>query len=182
MPRAPRTGEEPRRDQLARVVEENAAGVHPARHEMERPAERIGDRLGLVVVDETREVAPARVAAQLDESGAEHDAKDQPAEQPDHGERRWPPREGTSVDERAEEDREKAGLDELDLPAVAVPVLSDVDEREIEHPQDRHQDRVCEAEEQRQRERDAEPGARDQHGIGDVEPEDARLGEERRPA
>ena len=55
---------------------------------VEAPAQRIRHRLRLVVVDEAREIAPARIAAQLDEPGAEHDARDQPAVEPDDRERR----------------------------------------------------------------------------------------------
>ena len=58
--------------------------------------------------------------------------------------------------ERAQEDREEAGLDQLDLPAVAVPELADLDDRELERPEQRELDRVREAEEQRQRERNSE--------------------------
>src|SRR3989442_15049067 len=107
---------EPRRDELAQVVEEYARLVEPARHEVEPAAERVRDRLGLVVVVEAGEVAPARVAAQLDQPCAEHDAEDEPAQAPHDGRWRRQALERAPVEEGAEEDGEEAGLEELDLP------------------------------------------------------------------
>src|SRR5207247_4161238 len=98
-----------------------------------------------VVVVQAREVAPAGIAAKLDETRAEHDAEDQPAQEPHDGRRRRPAREGARIEKRAEEDREEPRLQKLDLPAVGVPVLSDMNEGEIDRPEGREQYRVREA-------------------------------------
>ena len=79
------------------------------REPMEIPAQRIGHRLRLVVVIETREIAPALVTAHLDEPGAELHSEQQPAHEHDQAElgRRCG---------RAEEDREEARFQEERLP------------------------------------------------------------------
>src|SRR5207249_8146597 len=128
------------------------------------------------------EVTPARVAAQLDQRRAQHDAKDEPAVEPEDRRRRRAARERARIEERAEEDGEEAGLEELDLPAVAVPVLPDVDEGEVERPEDSHEKRVGEAGEDHEREAGAEPGHGEHEAVGGVEPEEAREAEERRAA
>ena len=119
-------------------------------------------------------MTPARIAAQLDEPRAQHDAEDEPAVEPEDRRGRRAARERARIEERAEEDGEESGLEELDLPAVAVPVLPDVDEGHVEDPEDDEQEPVGEAEEREQREDRAGPGAGDQRAIGDVEPEEAR--------
>jgi hypothetical protein len=62
----------------------------PPRQEMKPPAERVRDRLGLEVIEERREVAPAGVAPDLDQAGPEHDPEDEPPEEPDDGDRGLP--------------------------------------------------------------------------------------------
>src|SRR5207245_8942292 len=119
---AARAEDEPGGDELAQVVQEDADLVEPAGQEVERATEGIRERLGLVVIVEAREVAPAGVAAQLDEPGPEHDAEDEPAEQPHDRRRHRTAGKGPRVEERAEEDGEKAGPEEPDTPAVLVPV------------------------------------------------------------
>ena len=89
---------------------------------VEIPAERIRHRLRLVVVVETREVAPAAIAAHLDQPRAELHAEEQPAKQDDEGE-------GRSGARVAEEDREEAGLAQQRFPAERVERLTDVDDR-----------------------------------------------------
>ena len=145
-----------------------------AREEVEPAAQRPGDGLRLEVVVEGGEITPAGVAAQLDQARAEHDAEDQPAEQPEDRRRRWPSRERARVEQRDEEDREDARLEQLDLPAVSVPVLADLDEGQVQSPEQGEQDRVREAREQEQREPDAEPRQDDERVIGDAEPEEGR--------
>ena len=49
-------------------------------------------------------------------------------------------REGPAIEERAEKDGEKAGFEQLRFPAVAIPILPEVDERHVERPEDREQD------------------------------------------
>ncbi len=138
------------------VVEEHADPVHEARQEVEDGAQRVRDRLGLVEEVETREIAPARVAADLDQSRAEHDPERQPAEEPEHERRGRPPRERARPSRSGtQEDRQEARLEQLDLPAVAVPVLADVDEGHVDDPQHGHGDRVGEAQQERDGERRA---------------------------
>src|SRR5260221_8844388 len=103
---------------------------------MEIPRKGIGVRLGLVVEDETRQIAPARIAAELDEPGPEHEAENQPAQKHHHDRRgRGASREWPGPPKRSQEDREKAGLEEQDLPAEAVEDLADVDERHVDQPE-----------------------------------------------
>ena len=65
------------------MVKEDAAFIHPLGRPVIEPAERVGHGLGFVEIVEAGEVAPAGIAAQLDETGAEHDAEEQPAKHPD---------------------------------------------------------------------------------------------------
>jgi hypothetical protein len=81
-----------------------------------------------MVVVHAGEVAPAGVAAQLDQPGAKLDPKRQPAEQEQHEERRR----GARV---AQEDREESRLEQDGFPSEPVELLADVDDREIEHPE-----------------------------------------------
>ena len=58
---------------------------------VEEPGERVRDGLRLVVVHHRRQVAPARVSADLDHPGAQHDPESQPAQRPHRGPRRRHP-------------------------------------------------------------------------------------------
>src|SRR5581483_9154962 len=110
-----------RDEQFGEVIEQHAAVVDPARRPMEIPAQRIRHGLGFIVVVEAGEIAPARVAAQLDQSGAEHDAKEQPTEQPNRDLRR-------SYFCAAQEDSEERGFKENGFPTESIEGLADVDE------------------------------------------------------
>ena len=76
-------------------------------------------------------IAPGRVAAQLDEAGAEHDAEDEPAKEPEDDDGRRALGKRAPVDERAEEDGEEAGFEELDLPTIPIPFLTNINERHV---------------------------------------------------
>jgi hypothetical protein len=156
------------------VVEEDAELLEPVRPEVQPPADRVRKRLRLVVVVEAGQVAPAPVAAQLDEPRPEHDAHDQPAEQPDDCRRRREPRERARVHQRTEEHGQEPGLEELDLPAVAVPVLPDVHEGHVERPEQQHQRHVREARDHHRGEPDADPRRDEQRPVRDPQPEEAR--------
>ena len=91
------------------------------------------------MIVEASEVPPAGIAADFDQTRSENDAKDQPAEQPDHELGRRAFWKGPAIQQRTEKDREKAGLQKLDLPAISIPVLSDREEREVKPPEQRHQ-------------------------------------------
>src|SRR5258708_5404352 len=58
----------PRDHQLDEVIPENSKLMKPMRPKMQPPAQRIGDRLRLVVKVETRQVAPARIATELNQT------------------------------------------------------------------------------------------------------------------
>ena len=95
--------------------------------------EPVRDGLGLVVVLEAGEVAPAGVAAQLDEPGADLDAEQEPAnEQQDE-----PRRGGVGGAEEGDED---AGLEQQRLPPERIPDTADLDEGEVDHPQQQEGD------------------------------------------
>jgi hypothetical protein len=79
-------------------------------------------------------VAPYVVAAEFYQTGPEHDAEDEPAEQDDDGHGRRAFWEGARVDQGAEEDREEACFQELDLPTVTIPILTNIYKRHIEQP------------------------------------------------
>ena len=51
---------------------------------MQIEADRVWDRLRLIVIVETGKIAPAGVAAQFDQTGTNHYAKTEPAKKPDH--------------------------------------------------------------------------------------------------
>ena len=70
-----RTEEHPWHQQFDDVVAEHLKLMYKRRRLMHKPAEEIWDRLCLVVIHHTRPVAPAGVAAYLDQAGSEHAAK-----------------------------------------------------------------------------------------------------------
>ena len=133
-------------------------GVGPGRQASGRRRERARDRLRLEVKVEAGEVAPAGVAAQLDEARAPHDARREPAQEPDrHG--RAAAGAGTAARRASghEEGAEEAGLDELELPAEAVERLPDAGDRDLQDAAATARiERVGVAEQHRRRQRDAE--------------------------
>src|ERR1700735_2569231 len=90
-------------------------------------------------------VAPDLVAAQFDQPCAKHDPADEPAEQNNNKKGWFASREGARVEERGEKDGEEPGLEQLDLPAIAIPLLADVTKRHIEKPEDGKNGSVGEA-------------------------------------
>ena len=74
--------------QLDEVIERRADAMKPRRRLKEEPAQQVGNGLGLVVVHEARQIAPARIAADLDQARAEHHAKQEPAQHEHHRQRR----------------------------------------------------------------------------------------------
>src|ERR1700680_1511036 len=95
--------------------------MKPMGREMQIAAKRIRNRLRFIVVVKAGEIAPARVAAQFDEAGADHDAKTEPAKKPDNKQRRPAFGKRTAIQQRTEKDRQEPGLEQLNFPAVAVP-------------------------------------------------------------
>ena len=82
-------GEQQHRDEeLGDMVGRHLDPVERLRQPVEEPAQRARHRLGLVVEVQTGQPAPALVAADLDQSGAELDPEQHPAQQPQHQDRR----------------------------------------------------------------------------------------------
>jgi hypothetical protein len=70
----------PRRDQFREEIEQDAGLQYPVRQEVKPAAQRTWNRLGLEVIIQRGQIAPAGVAAQFDERCAHHDAEDEPVE------------------------------------------------------------------------------------------------------
>ena len=100
-----RAKREPRHDQFDEMVPSRFELKEPMRREMQIATERIRDRLRLVVIIKTGEITPAGIAPQFDETGADHDAKAEPAKEPDD-EQRWPAfRKRAAVNKGTKKDR-----------------------------------------------------------------------------
>src|SRR5216117_1263632 len=145
MAQPPRSEDEPRGDQLIEMIPKRPQLVKPIRHEVKKPAQRIRDGLSLVVIIEAGKLAPAGVISNLDEACTQHDPENEPAEQPEDQNWRWPSREWVSINQGTEEDRQKAGFEELDLPTVGVPILTNMDKGKIKQPEQCHEDRIGES-------------------------------------
>ena len=117
-------------DELRDVVGQHLHLVQRRGQVMEPPAQRVGHRLGLVVVPQAREVTPAGVAAELDQAGAELHPEEQPAHEPDRQRR------GRHA-VRSEEHGEETGLEQERLPPEGVEGLAHVDDRQVQPPQRR---------------------------------------------
>ncbi len=89
------------------------------------------------MVLERGQVAPRGVAGEeLHRAGAEHQAEEEPTEEPDDGGGRL----RLALDrrpelERGQEDREKAALEQQDVPLEGEKILTDRLEREIGEPE-----------------------------------------------
>ena len=174
MARSSRAEREPRHDEFDEMIPCRLEFEQPVRREMEVAADRIRDWLSFVVVVKTSEIAPAWVPAQFDQAGADHDAKPEPAKQPDNQDRRpaswkWP-----AIQQWAKKDRQEAGFEQLDFPTVTVPDLPNVDDRHVHRPKNRQQDRICVAAENNQRQTETDPGKNRQCVVRDSEPEESR--------
>ena len=168
-----------RQDQLGDEVPDDLDPVDRARQVVEEPRQRVRHRLGLVMPVHAGQAAPARIAAELDEPGAELDAEGEPAEQEDDREQRR--RLGI-----AEEDRQETGLEQQRLPAERVPRPADVHDRGVERPEHEpgeHRDRqrrlLRESQQERGGDDHADPGDDAQPLVGVPEVEDARRPAER---
>src|SRR5438552_18213596 len=155
------------------MVPEHSKFVKPVRPEMKPPTQWVWNGLGFIMVIEAGQVPPARVAADFDEAGADHDPEDKPAKKPndDRGRRAfW---KGPGIEHGAEKYGQEPGLKQLNFPAVSIPVLTDMDEGHVERPENRHQGRVGKAEQYNGRESNAKPGSASQERIGVLKPENA---------
>src|SRR5438046_4501502 len=155
------------------MVPEHSKFLKPMGPEMKPPTQWVWNGLGFIMVIEAGQVAPARVAADFDEAGAEHDPEDEPAKKPndDRGGRafwKWP-----GIEQGAEKCGQETGLEQLNFPAVSIPVLADMDEGHVEGPENRHQGSVGKAQQHNGRESNAEPGSTRQETIRKMEPKNA---------
>src|SRR5437588_10183276 len=148
--------------------------MKPMGREMQIAAKRIRDWLRFVMIVQAGEIPPARVAAQFDEAGADHDAKTEPAKKPDDKQRRPAFRKWPAIEQRTEKDRQEPGLEQLDFPAVTVPNLADVDDRHVHHPQNRENDRVRVSGKNNERQSETYPRKDRQQIIGKSEPKQRR--------
>src|SRR5207249_708447 len=146
-------------------IEQDAGSQSPARQKVKPAAQGIWDRLSLEVIAECGEIAPAIVAAKFDERRANHDAKDEPAKEPNDDDGRFAFRKRTTIEQRAKEDREEAGFEQLNFPPVTVPILSDMDDRHVERPKRCHDDRIGVTSDDNARESEADPRSRLQKNV-----------------
>src|SRR5689334_10796682 len=102
---------------------------------MQVAADRVRERLRFVMVIKTCEIAPTLVAPQFDQAGAKHDAKPQPAKKPDYQDWRPGLGEWSAIEQWTKENRQESRLEQLNFPAVAVPNLTDVNDRHVHCPQ-----------------------------------------------
>ena len=79
MSNMPRAEGKPRNDQFDEMIPSGSEFVEPMRREMQIPADWTRDRLRLVMVVKAGEIAPARIAPQLDQAGTDHNAEAEPA-------------------------------------------------------------------------------------------------------
>src|SRR5205809_2649999 len=142
------------------------------RREMQITANRTRDRLGFVVIIKAGQITPAWIAAQFDQSGSNHDAKAEPAKKPDDKERRPAFRKRTSIQQWTKKNRQKAGLEQLRLPTIAVPNLPNVNDGHVHRPENRKQDGIGITAEHYERETKANPGKDRQALIGNTEPKE----------
>src|SRR5947208_10759491 len=109
--------------------------MKPVRREVQIATDRVGNRLRLVMIVKASQIAPAGVAANLNQSRADHDAKTEPAKKPENEDRGAAPWKRPCVEQRAKKDRQKPGLQQFNLPAIAIPDLADVHDRHVHCPQ-----------------------------------------------
>src|SRR6202011_2163543 len=95
--------------------------MKPVRRKMQITADRIRDRLSFVVIKHAGQIAPTLVAAQLNQTGADHDPKAEPPKKPDHQNRRTTFWERPSVEQRTKKNRQESGFEQLNFPTVPVP-------------------------------------------------------------
>src|SRR4051812_40839621 len=103
------------------MIPTSAGFVKPKRREVQVPADRTWDRLCLVMIIETRQIAPTAITADFDQTGSNKDSESKPAHEPDHQNGRPPCREWPWIEQRTKKDGEKGCLEQLRFPSIAVP-------------------------------------------------------------
>src|SRR5437660_4424918 len=86
--RGSRSERKPGYDQLSEMVPKRFEFMKRLRRKMQIAADRAWDWLSFVVVKHAGQVAPAFVATNFDQAGADHDPKTEPAKKPEHQNRR----------------------------------------------------------------------------------------------
>ena len=88
--------------------------------------------LGFVMESQGSEIAPGRIAAEeFDATGLEHEAEEQPAQEPKDGARCYPhgarasPKPAREQSERSEEYCQKSGFQEQDVPLDSQELAAD---------------------------------------------------------
>src|SRR5215467_1759077 len=94
----------PRHDQFDEVVPSRLEFQQPMGREMQVSADWAGDWLRLVMIVKAREIAPAGVPTQFDQTGTNHDPKTEPTKKPN--DQNWRPvlRERPPVEQWTQED------------------------------------------------------------------------------
>src|SRR6266487_265271 len=126
MPRVSRAERKPWHDEFGEMIPCRLEFVEPERRKVKVATNRTRDRLGLVVIVKASKIAPARVAAQFDQTRADHDTKPKPSKEPDDQNRRPTLGKRPSIEQRAKKDGYDSGFGQLNLPTVAMPDLADV--------------------------------------------------------
>src|SRR6476620_3453582 len=118
----PRPERKPGNDQFNKMIPSRPELVKPMRRKVQIAADWTGDRLGFVVIIKAGKIAPAK--------------------KPEY-EWRWPAvLEWPTIEQWTKENREKAGLEQLCFPSVAIPNLPDVNDGHIHRPENDEDDRV----------------------------------------
>src|SRR6266576_4018403 len=142
MPHVSSTKGKPRHDQFDKMVPSRSEFLEPERRKVKIATDRTRNRLCFVVIVKTGKVPPAWIAAEFDQGRTNHDAKAKPSKKPDNENWRPAPGKQASIEQGAKKDRQEAGLEQLNLPTVTVPDLSNVHDRHVHRPKHREQNCV----------------------------------------
>src|SRR5262245_61543328 len=110
------------------MIEGDASTMQARWQPMKVPAERIRDWLRHEVIIQAGEIAPAGVAPELDQTCAEHVAEQHPS--PDIEEEHA--RRGSR---RPQENGKESRFKQQRFPSETIEDLSDIDERQVQHPE-----------------------------------------------
>src|SRR2546430_13703949 len=119
------------------MVPERFKFMKPLRREMEIAADRARNRLRFVVIKHAGQIAPTFVAADFDQTGADHDPKTEPAKKPDHQDRRAAFLERAGNNQRAEEKFAKIRLEKMGFPNLTLPKTNHVERLHVQRPNER---------------------------------------------
>src|SRR6266498_439865 len=106
---------------------------------MEPSAQGTRNGLCFEMVIKSCSITPYFIPPDLDQSGTEHKAEDQPTKQNDDWYGCLPPGKWTHVNHWTKKDSEKPSLTELDLPAISIPFLSYMNKGHVKEPENSKQ-------------------------------------------